>query len=171
MASWTAPIIHATGDVLAVTDWNGLANDATFLYQAPYIMAYNSVSTGLVTNTATQVTLGGLTASGYGWSVSSNNLVVPLTGVYQLSGNVYYAANSGAPTDNFWSYVYHNGSQTLQGAGVSTTPNSVGSPVTGLIAASAGDTFGLWAFAAQAGATTGTGATVTFLHAIFIGSQ
>jgi hypothetical protein len=30
--AWSTPVLHATGDVVPSADWNGLANDLTFLY-------------------------------------------------------------------------------------------------------------------------------------------
>ena len=33
MASWGTPVTHVTGDTLAVSDWNTIANNETFLYQ------------------------------------------------------------------------------------------------------------------------------------------
>jgi hypothetical protein len=111
MASWTTPVTHSEGEDLAVTDWNGVANNTTFLYQAPYIMAYNSSSTSLTNSTNVQLTLGGLTASGYGWTVSSNNIVPPLTGIYSIAFSVQGAQGSGF----LQSSIYHNGTQVLTG--------------------------------------------------------
>ena len=42
MPAWQTPTVHATGDIFAVNDNNILANNETFLYQAPYASYYNN---------------------------------------------------------------------------------------------------------------------------------
>jgi hypothetical protein len=170
LTAWTAPVVHAVGDILALNDWNNLANDTLFLYQGAYALVFNSSGTTL-SGTPTQVTLGGTTALGYNFSVSSNNLVVPLTGLYQVEGTVTHAANSGSSTEYTAAYAYHNGSEVLSGGVSPTYTTYAGSAFSGLVLASANDTIGLWAFSSQSGATTETGAGNTYLHAFFVGSQ
>ena len=171
MASYTAPTLHVTGDDLAVTDYNSVASNTTFLYQTPYGAIYATGISGIVTNTAQQVNLAGTTALGYGFSLSSNNLVVPLTGVYSVVGSVAMASTSAGGKCS--AGVYHNGSSTLSG---SSTPfdssvNAV-SITGGVILCSAGDTLGLWVYQTSgAGLDTVAGASLTYLHATFVGSQ
>lgn len=168
MASWVSPTIHATGDDFSVTDNNTLANNEIFLYQRPYIAAYNSVSTSLAGTTATQVTLGGLLFSGYGFSVSSNNIVVPLTGIYQFEG-----ALSNAQTTGFLlALIYQNGSSTIQGSPCFSTGAGVNtSNVTGLLKCTAGDTVALWGYNSNGGAVGTSATATTFLHGFYLGSQ
>ena len=94
MASYTNPILHATGDDLAVTDWNAVANNTTFLYRAPYILAYASITQSTANNTTSSINLNTFVASGYGFTISSNNVVVPLTGVYTIGGTVTMTQNA-----------------------------------------------------------------------------
>ncbi len=115
MASYVTPLVHATGDLFAVTDNNALANNEVFLYQRPYAMAYNSVVTSLTSATITQVSLGGLVASNYGISISSNNIIVPLTGIYQVDCAVAIATNATASTQ-LLSFVKQNGTIVLTGS-------------------------------------------------------
>jgi hypothetical protein len=170
MASWTVPVIHATGDVLAVSDWNGVANDLTFLYEAPYANYYNSVATAMAANTNTQVTLGGTTSSNYGFSVSSSNAITPLAGLYAVFFSLTYTPYSSA--DYALGYAYHNGSFVCQSNPQflnATYPTTcVGSSI---IVCAAGDTLGLWGIQ-ESSVSIETEATSynTFLSAYFVGS-
>ena len=168
MASWSNPVAHTTGDVFAVSDYTVLANNETFLYQAPYAAYYNSVATSLVNSATTQVTLGGTDFSGYGWSVSSNNAVVPLTAIFHVEAAIYTPQNAGILVAE----IYQNGSQVTQGTtqtGSAAVNNlSLSSRV---VKCSASDTLGLYGFQNSGGAVNTTAAkTVTYLHAFVIGS-
>jgi len=170
MASWTSPTVHATGDTLSVSDWNNLANDAIFLYQAPYGFYYNSVATSLPNNTVTQVTLGGIEASNYGFAISSNNAVVPLAGVYAVSFSSQPASSSGVVLTEMW----HNGSNAAAGSsspaqGATSGGLSAGSTV---LKCAASDTLGLYGFQ-NSGSTVSTtnNSAATYLRAFFVGSQ
>jgi hypothetical protein len=171
MASWTAPVTHVTGDILSVSDWNGIANNETFLYQAPYILAYNSTATSITSSTYTQVTLGGLIASGYGWTVASNNLVVPLTGVYSVEFAITYTPFSTASEAQ--GYVFHNGSGVLTSSSEFLSSSyDVTSAGSGLILCAANDTLALYGLQQAASSIqTSAASNATFLHAFFIGSQ
>lgn len=172
MASWTTPVIHATSDVLAVADWNGLANDATFLYQAPYALYFNSVATTIGNASNTQITLGGTTASGYGFSVSSNAAVVPLAGVYQVHFSATLSsAGVGTANDQFTAFVTQNGTTVLGGSSVPTAVTYSVSSGSGLVVCAASDSIALWGNQDSGGnMTTTTGAAQTYLHLAFIGS-
>ncbi len=171
MASYTPPTLHAVNDVFAVTDWNAVANDIVFLYQRPYISAYNSVATALINIAFTQVSLGTTEFSGYGFSISSNNLIVPLTGIYSVSA----ALSANIESERLVVNVFQNGSQKKQ----STTQfDSAGgaigvtAAVTGLLSCNAGDTIGLYGLQASGLAVnTNTGPTTTWISALFMGSQ
>lgn len=171
MASWTTPVTHATGDALSVTDWNGVANNETFLYQRPYGMYYGSVAQSCPNNVNTQVQLG-LTAQGYGFSYgSAGSVTVPLTGLYQLSWGIGTANNPGSGP--IWSVVFHNGVSVLTGSKGTTSTASYGETVgTGLVLANANDTVSM-SFANTAGGavTLATGAVQTWFHVIWLGSQ
>ncbi len=172
MASYTNPILHATGDDLAVTDYNGVANNTTFLYQAPYCSYYNRSSTSVTTTTFTQVSLGGTTASGYGFSVSSNNAIVPLTGTYHVDFSVGIAELRNDVTVII-SALYQNGTSVANGSTAAFNnvyySSSAGSTT---IKCTAGDTLGLWV-TQTSGGTFGTvnDALQTYLAAFFVGSQ
>ena len=171
MASYTNPILHATGDDLDVTDYNAVANNTTFLYQTPYALIYQTNASSVPEATGTQVSLGGVSAMNYGWSVSSNNLVVPLTGIYNVIGTVTMQTSTGSP--KCFAFIYHNGTETLQGStGIfDSTVNTV-TNANGLVSCTAGDTLGLWVYQTAAGPlATVTGSSNTYLHAFFVGSQ
>ena len=116
MASWGTPVTHFTGDTLAVSDWNTIANNETFLYQASYCNYYDNGGTNVNPSTYTQVALGGVTCAGYGFSVSSNNVVVPLAGIYWVAGAL--AASSNQASGWVAAYIYHNGSLYANGSAV-----------------------------------------------------
>ena len=168
MASWTTPVTHSAGDTLAVTDWNGVANNETFLYQAPYASYYNSVATTLTSGTNTQVTLGGTEYSGYGFSVSSNNAVAPLAGSYMTLFSVGFNQTGS----NALSLVYQNGTQKAIGSSVP------GNSTTGTFSSSgkvlkcnASDTIALYGLQFAGAVGTLTGSNETYLSLAFVGSQ
>lgn len=170
MASWVSPPTHATGDVLAVTDWNTVANNETFLYQAPYIRLYSTTTISVANETITQFPLGGTSYSNYGWTTSSNNAVCPLTGIYSFGVKpVFVQASSGASQG----YGYLNGTLTVSS---SLSPLSSvyysGCAGSDIVSCTAGSTFGLWAQQNSGGSlTTVAGATGSVLWAFFVGSQ
>lgn len=170
MASWGTPTTHTTGDTLAVSDWNTVANNETFLYQAAYARYYNSVATSLPAGTVTQVTLGGTGFSGYGFSVASNNAVVPIAGTYWAAWNVYCPGNTTAYQI---ALLYQNGAEI--GAGTvapgATTAGALAAGAT-LIKASANDTFGLYGQQGTGGAlNTSAALASTSLAMAFVGSS
>jgi len=169
MATWTTPTTHVTGDTLAVSDWNALANDASFLYAAPYGLYYNSSGTSCGTGT-TQVTLGGTTASGYSFSVSSNNAVVPIAGIYTALFAVQMASGAGGTTNDIQALVYQNGSPTLAGSAVPTYTGAPASSGGGCVKCVASATLGLYLYNATTSLTTFANAAATFLHAFYVGS-
>jgi len=168
MASWTTPTTFATGDILDVGSVNAIANDLTFLYEAPYVYAYASASVGIASGTATPAPLSATVFSGYGASVNSSNVVVPLTGIYQVSFCAYVFAVSDSYSMN--GMAYHQGSLAFNGSTNATGITfSTGS---GLISASASDSIGLWANQTTGSSQTiESGAQTTFLSAYFVGSQ
>jgi hypothetical protein len=169
MATWTTPTTHVTGDTLAVSDWNALANDASFLYAAPYGLYYNSSTTSVGTGT-TQVTLGGTTASGYSFSVSSNNVVVPIAGIYTALFAVQTVIGA-VGTNSIQALVYYNGSSiTLAGSAVTTYIPSPASSGGGCVKCAASATLGLYIYNAATLLTTYANAATTFLHAFYVGS-
>jgi hypothetical protein len=166
MAIWTTPTIHATGDILSVSDWNGVANNSVFLYQAPYGLYWNYTSTSLATTAWTQVGLTAVEASDYGMSLTSNNAVVPLTGIYQVAFGVGLATGTTQMTAS----IYQNGAITRYGteSGGAYAPSSSGAS---LVSCNAGDTIGLWAYQQSGGAVnTNNLSTVSFLQVAFVGS-
>lgn len=172
MGSWVAPTVHATGDAFSVNDNNTIANDLTFLYQAPYAMYFGSAGTVATTSTLTQITLGGTTASNYGFSISGNNAIVPLTGIYSVQFAVSGAAAAGAVANEYASSIQLNGTQVISGIAPPTAVVNPTSGGSGLLKASAGSTVGLFLFQASGSTlTTSVGASGTYLHLFFMGSQ
>lgn len=174
MASWITPTIHATGDVLSVTDWNAVANDVIFSYQAPYARYYNSVATSITSSlVATQVTLGGTSFSNYGFSISSNNAVIPLTGMYWVAGQVSLSASGGSGTDYMSAQIYQNGAANIYGSTCPTASAEFpGSQAAGLLQCSAAATIGLYCSQNSGSAiTTNTSAANTSISLAFLGSQ
>jgi hypothetical protein len=165
MASWIPPTTHTTSDIFAVTDWNALCGDATFLLQAPYALAYNAVATSIGT-AYTQVTLVS-SFSNYGFTITSNNLVVPISGIYAVTGQVGMPLVSGNAVGIMALYQQGGAIATYQG------PYSLSSYQTATIATcNAGDTLALYAAVLDGSAqNTFTGVSQTFLSAYFIGSQ
>ena len=165
MAAWTTPITYPTGDSLEVSAWNGVANDETFLYQAPYGLYYNSVSQGITVNTQTQITLGGLEAQNYGFSISSNTVAVPLTGIYMTYFGVRVNVNN-LLTSSVLVNGYRNArSSTVSGTGY--VPTATGSS---LLYLDRGATLNLSAYCGTTSTTTTANKQVTYLHAYFVGS-
>jgi len=174
MASWTTPVIHSTGDILAVSDWNGLANDATFLYQAPSAKYYNSVSTSCTAAAATTVTLGGTAFSNYGFSVSSGtNVVVPITGMYFVTANLVIGAGSGggSAASPVIADIYQSGTRVSVGSNGPTNYAFPSSTTSTLVNIGSGGYFSLVASNTYGTAlSTAVGADTTYLAAFFIGS-
>ena len=169
MALWTTPTTYATGNTLSVTAWNALANNATFLYQAPYASYYNSSATSLANGSGTQVTLGGTEYSNYSFSVSSNNVIVPLTGIFVAMFAVGAVASSGP----LYAYINQNGTTEANGA-VSTLNATSGGISTGskVLKCTISDTIGLYGNQTSGGSiNTSNAADNTYVSMAFIGSQ
>jgi len=162
VAVWGTPPVHVTGDTLAVSDWNTIANNETFLAEAPYGLYYNSVAVTLVLGASTQITLGGTEASGYGFSVASNNAVVPIAGLYSTTCSVYISAAEVLLT----ALTYHNGSQIRQGS----SGTLIGSTTSGLVKCAANDTLGFYVYQNGGAPATIAGSGSTYLHAFYVGS-
>jgi hypothetical protein len=170
MASWGTPVTHFTGDTLAVSDWNTIANNETFLYQAPYCNYYDNGGTNIPSSTYTMVALGGVTCAGYGFSVSSNFVVVPLAGIYWVAGAV--AASSNQATGWVAAYIYHNESLYANGAqSAFSAGDNAQSSVSTVVKCAASDTLNLGARQTGPGPmTTNPAANLTYLAATFAGS-
>lgn len=171
MASWTAPTIFATGDLLDVNSANAWSNDLTFLYEAPYGVYYNSTSTSCANGAQTALSLT-LSAQGYGFSLSSNAVSVPLTGMYLCTFNITVSGGVGSGSDWAGSLVQLNGTTTIQGAQDVAQAVFPAYPGGGILTASAADTLTLICNN-QSSATLNTvaGAANSFLNAVFLGSQ
>lgn len=169
MATWTPPTTHSVGDVLSATDWNAVANNETFLYQAPYASYYNSVATSMTTATTTQITLGGTTASGYGFTVSSNNAIVPIAGVYMVTAGL---SLGHAAAYTLTVYIYQNGVDIATGQSAQSAAATGIASVSQLIVCSANDAIGLYGNQNSGGSlNTATGTTNgTTLTLFFVGS-
>lgn len=168
MASWTNPTIASVGAILPSTSYNAVANNTTFLYQAPSAAIYDTAGTSIANNTVTQVALGGTTFLKYGFTVGSNNLIVPLAGVYQITGAVL----DGQSTSFLLAIVKQNGANCLVGGHGPGTTDGASSVATGLVTCAASDTIGLWAYQVTGGSVTLNAiASQTFLHAVFLGSN
>lgn len=174
MASWTTPVTHATGDILSVSDWNGVANNETFLYQAPYANYYNSVATSLTASAVTPVTIQGTTGANYGFSVSSTtNMVVPLTGIYLVTGLITITGGgAGSAVTPLVTEIHYNGTRVAFGTDGPTNYTYASSLSSTIYPASANSYFGLYGSNTYSAAfNTLTGPDVTYLAAYFLGSQ
>ncbi len=167
MASYTSPILHATGDDLAVSDYNAVANNTTFLYQAPYIHCTTNSTQSITANTSTQVVNLAIDYSGYGWSLASNYIVVPLTGIYMVSAvSTYVIGGSAAQVGTA---IIHNGSYgQFYWTDDAIASSDVSALVTDTVKASAGDTIGIGTFTSVTN-TLASGASI--ISAFLVGSQ
>ena len=173
MASWTTPPTHVVGDALAVTDWNTIANNETFLYQKPYGLYYASTQTTAASNATVQVALAGTSAVNYGFSISSNNVVVPLTGVYQVSFCVGVATGgAGSGLSRVSSSLYKNGTAFTSGATVlSYTAGTCICNGSAILTCNANDTLGLYFFNGTSSSYPCVASSLsTYLQVAFIGS-
>lgn len=174
MASWTTPVTHANGDILAVSDWNGVANNETFLYQAPYAYVYDSAGTTVAANATQTISLGGTVKVGYGCTLSSNTVHLSIAGIYHVSFSVGFTSGFDS---QFVAILTHNGSTAMYGVtghssyfGPPTPPGVTNG--SGIIVAAASDTLGLQLAAPTAGGTTTVNsANATFICVSFVGSQ
>ena len=172
MATWITPTIHGAAEDLAITDYNNTANNTMFLFQRPYIMAYNSTTTAINSGGITQIPLTSLTGCAYGFILSSNAVIVPLTGMYRVFGSVGLNGTVGAAGPGYvGSFVYRNGAVALQGSQPPGDTGFPGSSVTGLIYAATQDQLTLYG-QNQGGTNSTTLATAsqTFLHVVYEGS-
>jgi len=174
MSTWRNPTTHVDGEVLDITNWNIVANNQTFLYQTPYGMYYNSYRTSCPAGSTTQISLGGITAANYGFSMYGNYMLVPQAGLYAVMFSVGMAssAGTGAAGNTVWSYVYQNGTPVIKGAttpSYSSGPTSVGS---GILQCNKFDLISL-NLGNLSGATllTNPDPDATRLHMIYLGSN
>lgn len=176
MASWNVPTIHATGDILSVTDWNNVANNTTFLYQAPYFIGQTTAGTALGNSTNTVIPLS-IVNSGYGMAYNTfyGYLTPPLVGTYFMSAGLTVAANAAGSPNNFraeiWqnSGVYATGSTgAFQNSGTSAVASQVSTLVYN---ASTSNNYQLQAFnrASNSASLTTTGVQ-NYMTAHFVGS-
>lgn len=172
MATWVTPPTHATGDYLSITDWNDVCNDLTFLHQAPYGQYWNTSATSGATGTDTRVQLGGHRSNHGFVAPSTNQIEIPLAGVYTVSFSVSASTSgSGSGNDRFNAGLNQNGTQVIEGSPV---PSYVGNdPVSngsGILVCNAGDLITL-IFTNNADATYSTNPSdqSTFVHLAFVG--
>ena len=170
MASWTTPTIFATGDILDVASANVWSNNETFLYQAPYIYAYDSGGTSCGSGGGTQVNLGATYASGYGFSISDNTVVAPIAGVYAVSFTVTFSSGAGTPGGVGYISAGVAGPVNLMGSQVASYTAFPGSSGSGIIPCSAGDSFYVVANNQSGSTLTTLTGSQTYITAVFIGS-
>lgn len=168
MASWTTPVTHAAGDLLSVSDWNGLANDATFLYQAPYAMFGNTAATSIpaAAFTVVSMTMG---LNNYGIGQTGQAASTSVAGVYRVSAAVAFATSTAVG----YAYIYKNGVQYAQGS--QSTGNGVYGPASTVSALvqmnGTTDYVNVRAYQASGGAVNTSGSSLsTYMHLDFVGS-
>lgn len=165
MASWTPPVILPAGNPLPSTDYNALANDVTFLYQRPYFVGYDAIGQSVPNGTITTVGMTGAYWSGYGMTVSAELLVVPLTGMYYISGTVWAAAAGG-----FLDCILNlNGNVNVFRARSPLAVSSTGVSTGGLVSLSAGNFVALACYQ-DSGGTISTEPAITLMSAMFMGA-
>lgn len=163
--SWNGFPTWSVGQVSLASDWNTyVAANMTYLYEKPYIRAYAlSNATNMSESTTTQITLDTVQSSGYGFTLSSNNLITPQSGTYIVMGQIGLQTYSATyPLDV---NIYHNGVQI-------TGDNTFGTNFSAcLLTCAANDTIGLYGFQTSSGVlTNGLGSACTYLHAQWQGS-
>jgi hypothetical protein len=90
--AWTTPVIHAVGDVLASSDWNGLANDVSLLggtNSQTVAASVNTTSNSYVSLTggpAVTVTTGAHALVVLSCSYASGTANVPVLMAFGISG-------------------------------------------------------------------------------------
>jgi hypothetical protein len=174
MASWTTPVTHVAGQSLSISDWNGSANNETFLYQRPYGMFTSASVVSVPGSTFTQIALT-TQYSAYGLSVNVGNVsasVAPL-GVYQVSAAVTMTPPA-TTAYNIQCAIYRNGSILLNGSNELTANTVIGatSVVSGLVKFSATtDYISLYVFHLSGSAKdTAIANNQTYLSMSFVGS-
>jgi hypothetical protein len=128
-----------------------------------------SVTTSLPNATAEQVTLGTALFSKYGMSLSGNNIVVPVAGIYLITGIVTYAPITA--TGILKIIIYYNGSPIWS----SFSSNNAGVDVSANIcqivnANNASDTYGIYAYQTSGSTQTTVTGYGTSLSMAFQGS-
>jgi len=172
MASWNVPTIHATGDILSVTDWNNVANNEIFLYQAPYGSFYNN--TGAAINGATTlVPLASTSYSAYGVSTNGTSVTVGAAGMYWMTTTATKSGASGSGNNFMRANIFQSGVVLAAGSSAPTfTDYNAASTATALISASASAS----GYQLQVTQTTGSNASLTasatenFFAVTFVGS-
>lgn len=173
--AWSTPKTWNVGDVLTASDMDTYVRDNTnFLYQRPYILAYNSVLVSVPNSSVTPVTLGTVLASGYGLVIgtggTANKAVIPIAGIYHIAFAVQLAGSGGSGGNYLVASVQQNGSGTINGATVPTYMSFPGSAGSGLANCAVNDTISVVAFQTSGGAiNTQTGQNTTFLHVSYVG--
>lgn len=169
MASWTNPTILTTGAPLPSTAYNDVANNTTFLYQKPYASYSTSSGIPCASGANVQVVLSINNFSGYGMSLSTGDIIVPLAGIYQINYRIGYF---GASVGGGYSQVYLNGGAILYGSWATFDGATIlQSNGAGLLPCAVGDALQLVAFQ-NSGSTVNTATTSaqTALEVFFVGS-
>lgn len=169
MATWTAPIPISTGAPIPSTSFNASWNNTEFLYQSPYASYSPAAGIPCISGINVQVVLSVNNFSGYGMSLSGGDIIVPLTGIYQINYRIGYF---GASVGGGYSQVYLNGGAILYGSWATFNGATIlQSNGAGILPCNAGDALQLVAFQ-NSGGTVNTAATSaqTALEVFFVGS-
>lgn len=165
MASWTPPVTLPAGNPLPSTDYNALANDVLFLYQRPYFAGYDAVGQSIPSGTITTIGMTGVYWSGYGMVVSAELLVVPLTGIYYVSGTVWGAAAAGTID----ALINVNGNVNVVRSRASLNAGFTGVTTSGVVSLNAGNFLGLSCYQ-DSGTTVVMATATTTMSAFFLGA-
>ena len=165
MATWALPPTIATGSPVPSTTINDIINNEAFLYQKPYFNGYDASGAAAVNNTLTQIPI---TAriSNYGMFLSGGLVVVPLTGIYFVSGQVWSVAASGTIDCTF----NVEGNTGIISARTPLSSGYTGVSASGVISLAANQYVGLYT-TQTSGGTINMTAGLTSMSVYFIGSQ
>lgn len=144
--------------------YNSVQNSQTYALEgvgSPYYLAYNSVNTALSSGAYGTVTLGGTTASGYGFTKTTNTLNIPYAGLYL---GIYQVNTSGSTLLGV--QIQQNGANALLNVVNGGTSTIGGS---GIVKCAAGDAFTMQAIATTGNPTTNTGPAQTYFHLTYFG--
>jgi hypothetical protein len=177
MATWTTPPIHATGDFLSVTDWNTIANNETFLHQAPYGQYWNTTGTAAsVSGGTARVQLGGFRGN-YGFVAPSSSIItIPLAGVYTVSFSVAVATSHAGGddlTNRFNAQLNQNGNLVIESPPTPTyVANDPVSASSGVIVCNANDQITLvWTNNGPSTLSTNPSYASTYVHLAYVGQS
>lgn len=168
--SWSAPVIHSTGDVVTASDWNIDSNDLTFLdgllTGLDQFQVHLGTAVSINNNTFTTVaydTVDSDTASG--WSATTHTYTVQTAGMWNIGILMRWASNS---TGNRGTQLAINGAGTPNIFPANLDPSSIGRQIVSVsLLLGVGDTVTVQGFQTSGSAlNTGAGKNIVQLAGV-----